>query len=265
MLATGSGFADGLYQFFDLPIRARLGHVITGAKLGRLDSGFRSGKCGHEDDRQMRFCLVQLLDQLKPLFLGPLAASDAPVQVCDDHVKIFFRRANQALLGLSGDLDHITDYLESGLEGLGDLLIVVNKQNPAHAASCTIGSTIPNAVPLPGSVVKRKAPPCLSMIFAEIGRPSPVPSSLVLKKGSKSRCCTSGGIPGPLSSTSMTMTSALRPFSSDVSLRARKVIFPSCSMLSAAFCTRLISTCLSCCGSAQNWVLGGVSKFSSIR
>ena len=46
----------------------------------------------------------------------------------------------------------------------------------------------------------RMRPPCASMMDREIGRPMPMPASLVVKKVSKSRGICVASIPGPLSS-----------------------------------------------------------------
>ena len=66
----------------------------------------------------------------------------------------------------------------------------------------------------------------------------PLPTSLVVKNGSKACACTSGGIPEPVSATSTTTQPA-------VSGRADTVSVPVPSIASIALSTRLVQTWLS--------------------
>ncbi|MNT57353.1 hypothetical protein D3C72_1947150 [compost metagenome] len=81
----------------------------------------------------------------------------------------------------------------------------------------------------------------------------PLPTSLVVKKGSKILSMISGGIPVPLSATStITMSSAGnsgRPsaaISFASTLRVLMVILPPSGMASRALTQRLMSTCSNC-------------------
>ena len=81
--------------------------------------------------------------------------------------------------------------------------------------------------------------------------PVPLPSSLVVKNGSNTRARSSGGMPAPVSATSI--TTAGRPPGSSPG-RTRGVSRPPSGMASAALVNRFRNTCRSCCRSA--WMCG---------
>src|SRR5450755_3565534 len=95
---------------------------------------------------------------------------------------------------------------------LQDIEFVIDEYDTnAHAAILSdsgavciapTGSRMKNVVPLPHSVSKRSVPPCLfTMTLRAIARPCPVPlpTSLVVKKGSKILSRADSGIPVPVS------------------------------------------------------------------
>ena len=87
---------------------------------------------------------------------------------------------------------------------------------PAPSASPPMGSRMVNVVPLPISLSKVRAPPCrVTMMDRAMASPWPVPlpTSLVVKKGSKTRWRMASGIPAPVS---------------EISIRT---ILPSCAVL----------------------------------
>ena len=71
------------------------------------------------------------------------------------------------------------------------------------AGTAPTGSVRRNVAPWPGALVTSRVPPCASTIPRHNGSPSPVPTpgGLVVKKGSKMRAWSAGGIPGPVSVT----------------------------------------------------------------
>ena len=71
-------------------------------------------------------------------------------------------------------------------------------RSPAPSAGAA-GSRTAKVVPRPSSLWHRMVPPCSSTTCNVNASPSPVPPSLVEKKGSKILSSCSGGIPGPVS------------------------------------------------------------------
>src|SRR5262249_39422892 len=99
-------------------------------------------------------------------------------------------RACQSFLGIGGNGHVVAFALQGQLERGGHDLVVVDDQDPRHAltfASRPNGSTMRNVVPSSRAGLNSNVPPWASTILRAIGRPRPVPSSLVLKKGSNSR------------------------------------------------------------------------------
>ena len=80
-------------------------------------------------------------------------------------------------------------------------------------------------------------------------------------------CCCSGGMPGPLSETCISITSAPRKSPNRSGLSVLIAIRPVAGpMACTAFCTRLISTCLSCSASPFAFCSDSPSSsFTSIR
>ncbi len=78
------------------------------------------------------------------------------------------------------------------------------------AATAAPGSSTVKVAPWPRAERKRILPPCSLMMPWQIDRPRPVPSpsALVVKKGSKTRACSSSGMPGPSSVISTAMPSS---------------------------------------------------------
>jgi hypothetical protein len=81
-------------------------------------------------------------------------------------------------------------------------------------------------VPRPGVLRTSMVPPMDWTMEWQMASPSPVPTptGLVVKKGSKMRCITSGLMPAPLSSTSTTTRRAL--LSLQVAMRRRLFVSP---------------------------------------
>ena len=90
------------------------------------------------------------------------------------------------------------------------------------------------------------SPPCsLTMLYViESPRPVPVPTSFVVKNGSKTRLAISAGIPGPVSSK----TIRIRSRSSDETIRIFFRASGTSSSASRAFVSRLMKTCSSWMG-----------------
>src|SRR5664279_5963885 len=101
---------------------------------------------------------------------------------------------------------------------------------------CRIGIVIEKVVPLPGSLDTSMCPPCLRMMpwVIDKPRPVPVPTGLVVKKGSKMRLMISCGMPEPVSLIS------IRTFSP--SCRVCRVIFPCSAIACAALTSRFMNT-----------------------
>ena len=102
-------------------------------------------------------------------------------------------------------------------------------------------------VPLPGVLSIVTVPPDWRQKPCTCDRPSPVPlpTALVVKKGSNTRDRTSGLIPCPLSLTAITTKAPLSPSgarpASSCLFSAEIVTAPSCGMASRAFNTMLSS------------------------
>src|SRR5438876_845593 len=99
-------------------------------------------------------------------------------------------------------------------------------------------------VPRPGVLRTSTSPPCSCTIRWTSESPSPVPSALVEKKGSKTWARSSGAMPCPLSATD---TSSLWPGTSVAPTRSS----PPSGMASTALRQRFHSTCRNRCGSTR--------------
>jgi hypothetical protein len=98
----------------------------------------------------------------------------------------------------------------------------------------------------------------------------PFPGSLVVKKGSKMRDCSSGSIPTPVSlSVSATYAPGRTPAGRSgvsgrkIRLAVVTVMRPPSGIASRAFTTRLITTCSSCPGSASTYQSPGSAWVST--
>jgi hypothetical protein len=75
----------------------------------------------------------------------------------------------------------------------------------ASASPDAAGNSIRTVVPRPGALLISRRPPDCRTKPCTVARPSPVPlPALVVKNGSAARASTSGGMPGPSSSTAST-------------------------------------------------------------
>src|SRR5262245_60016636 len=108
----------------------------------------------------------------------------------------------------------------------------------ASTISGTAGNVKMNVVPSPGRDCTSRLPWWSRTMPYEMDRPRPVPSDLVVKKGSKILGSTSGGIPGPVSRT----ISRAAPGCSGVT-SVWTSIRPPRPSASRAFVSRLSSTC----------------------
>src|SRR4051812_48294285 len=92
-------------------------------------------------------------------------------------------------------------------QSIEELRLVVYEQDPFHDGLATArplrGSTRVNRDPTPVSLCSSMRPPCFSTIDRVIASPWPVPlpTSFVVKKGSKMRSRILSGMPQPLSCT----------------------------------------------------------------
>ncbi|GBE34454.1 hypothetical protein BMS3Bbin06_00979 [bacterium BMS3Bbin06] len=117
-------------------------------------------------------------------------------------------------------------------------------------------------------------PPCCFTIPYTVGSPSPVPlpTSFVVKKGSKTRDFTSSSIPSPVSEMERQVNLpflfiqgwALRYSSSKTESNVSIIISPPSGIASLAFVMRFIITCSTCPLSAMTGIVSPRSVLNSI-
>src|SRR5438552_13720614 len=145
------------------------------------------------------------------------------MQIGEHHFKGFLGSPFDPPLGCHLNNDGVPFRLQQLFIAVRERFVVLDHQNLGSwrlHESCSTGNTIRNVVPTSIFVSKSSDPRCVSTIRSAIESPRPDPPALVVKNGSKSRSCTSCGMPRPVSSTSMTTTSAGCLSSSAVSRRA---------------------------------------------
>src|SRR3990172_6899476 len=127
-----------------------------------------------------------------------------------------------------------------------DRLLVVDAKDAGRFShrqtSSTTGIRTVNTAPFPGSLRTVISPLCFFTMSEVMLRPSPVPlpTSFVVKKGSKIRFRFASGIPWPVSATE---TQTYPSSSQD-----RTVMTPCCSMACAALTSRFMKTWFNCWG-----------------
>src|SRR3990172_4421663 len=245
--------AQGRILLLELPLLGRtpqdrldlrefkgLGQVIVGAELHRLDGavnlgvarehphlgshpatakpsqGFHSSEAGHSEikEHHIEILLIQDLESLLPVVDGDhRAATLREFPLHEDSGRLFI-------------IDHEHLY--------GTFL----SHAPVRLCCATTGSRIATVVPFPTpSLLTSIEPPCCSIIPWQIASPSPVPlpTPLVVKKGSRTLARCSGGIPDPVSWTRISTC----PEVESAVIRTS----PSPSIASRALVTRFRITC----------------------
>src|SRR5262249_8988206 len=145
-----------------------------------------------------------LLEQREPVH-------DRHLDVAHDRVVVDLpdplERVRRRLRGV--DLDPLRAEADRRRQRLEERDVVVDEQDPrlVHRSGSSglsppeAGTSTMNVAPPPGVGESEISPPCsLTMLYViESPRPVPVPTSFVVKNGSKTREAMSAGIPGPVS------------------------------------------------------------------
>src|SRR5439155_125538 len=177
------------------------------------------------------------------------------VPVLDDAVVVGLADPHERVCRVVGDVDlePVEPQLQRPRERLEQRRVVVDDQDPARyrvivqnsgssgGGPVMTGSWIRKLAPRPPFGSTEIRPPCsLRMLYViESPSPVPVPTSFVVKNGSKMRCSTSRAIPGPVSAnlTLIHVPSRLVPI---------RIVFPRDSeSASRALVSRLMNTCSS--------------------
>src|SRR5262249_48947385 len=236
------GTTQGESQLLAVP---RLGHIaVDAAAVDGLHDGIHVGVPGQDDAHGVWPERHRALEELR-------ATHRRHPLVGDDHGRVVDGEQLEApCAALGGDDLEVVAVVE--VERAEDVRLVVDHQDRKatvvgrHArlyrlplaalsreAASPSGRMIRKVVPVPGALSASMRPPCAVTTPWLMARPRPVPcpTSLVVKKGSKTRRRTSGGMPAP---SSRTETMAESPSTRVVSQR-----FPSPAIASQAFA----STC----------------------
>src|SRR5215470_6973018 len=231
MPLDGVAHAPPQQRGVDLPLR----QVLLRAGVDRIDTERVVVQAGEDDDRHARRTRQRPCDRLQPLRIGQREVGQQQIHV----VAVEIRQAVAQGLDRS-QLDALTAAVGEILaQQLGVVRIVLDQQDAqrhdelsrfrqavaAAGAALSIGpwvgSSKKNVVPLPGSDSTQIRPPCRSMIFLQIARPTPVPGYVRRLcnrwKMTKMRSAYSGSMPMPLSRTDTTQ----RPFTGRAAMCTR--------------------------------------------
>src|SRR6185436_7709732 len=183
--------------------RERLLEELERAELRRADGVGEIRLAAHHHDRDLRRALADLLERGEPVGAG------RHHQVEQHEVGRIFDEPRERRVAV-GRLDgFVAVRLQQRADHAADVGFVVDEQDArAHgeggggrsrAVEDGGGKTIENVAPPPGVSPTLIVPRCASSVTRTSARPSPVPSSLVVKYGSKTFCRYSAGMPGPWS------------------------------------------------------------------
>src|SRR5271155_5176844 len=190
-----------------------------------VESGFQFGVAGKNDAKDAGILFAHGFEQSGAIHSGH-------AHIGNDHVERSGLHHLQRGL-TAGSERHFPDIAlrtQHALQAFENPAFIIHKNNSLHDASTSLGAATPwvgrrtqNVVPWPISVSKVSVPPCFSTTMARARArpwPEPLPTSLVVKKGSKIFPRTPSGTPVPLSCTATTTESpssrvltVMRPFS----------------------------------------------------
>src|SRR5581483_679816 len=194
---------DGRAQHFGI---ARLAQELVGP--AHALHGHLHVRITREDEADgARIFLHDFVQQFRAVHAGH-------PHVRDHHVGGVFGHQLQRFLPASGEMHvrFLAEAVKHALQTRQDHRLVINQKNLFHGASFLlaggeagwIGRRIMNVVPCPILESKVRSPPCfVTMVARASARPWPVPlpTSLVVKNGSKIRCRIVSGMPRPVSET----------------------------------------------------------------
>ena len=239
----------------------RLQQVVERTATHRFNRRFRLGIRGHQNHRHSRVDCSEFLKQVEPALVRQSNIEQRDIrslrlkrlQSCAS----IRRRDDLHLRRRKTTLDHIQDVRfviddqNFGMhEGIFSWQRCAVGSQFVIAARC--GSQMEKAAPVPATLVTVMEPSWASTMRRQMARPRPVPLSFVVANGSKIFSSDSGGIPGPLSTTSIKIPASFResdPLGSVNRSRTETRRCPCGCKASRAFSNRFKMTCLICVGS----------------
>src|SRR5690606_37609625 len=181
----------------------RLGEVVVGAALHRLDGHLDAAVGGHDDDHALAIGLAVAVEEVEPAEAGH-------AHVAEDDVGLQLQRPAQTLLAVTRGEDLVAFFGEDEGNGLPETRLVVDNQygHERTPSGTSAGSVTVNVAPSPSTLSARMVPPMLSTRREHTARPRPVPfpGSFVVTNGSKICSSSLRGMPGPLSATTTSTT-----------------------------------------------------------
>src|SRR5215211_8028510 len=224
--------------------RKGFGQVVRGSGLHCLHRAVSGAERRHHHDFRRHLLAARGAQDGQPVHLRH-------AEVRHHHIEAARRQSHQSFSTTAGAVHLVPVALECLAHDPSELRLVVDHQHLRHQPPLpSLGNHASNVAPDRLSSSSRKVPPWRSTIRRDNANPRPVPRSLLVTNGSKSRARISAATPGPLSRT----TTASPPFIE----RAVTSTVPTCCAC-AALVSRLVNTWRSRAVSASTAASSGPS------
>ena len=154
---------DGVLNLLE---RERLGDVVVGAGLHRLDRIFNGRVRGHQDYEGVGRAPLDLAQQFETAHLGHLV-------VGQNEIELRLGQQRDRLRAVLGGADLVAERLEERGEAAADIALVIDNEQLGHQISVAAGISTMNRAPCELALSTKILPPCASTISLTIERPSP--------------------------------------------------------------------------------------------
>src|SRR5271156_318953 len=154
---------DGVLNLLE---RERLGDVVVGAGLHRLDGVFDRRECGHQDDQALGRAAFNLVEQFE-------AAHLRHTVVGEHEIELGFGEKRDGLRAVLGGADVVAQRLEKRGEAPPNVALVIDNEQLGHQISWAAGISTMKRAPCELALSTKILPPWASTISLTIDRPSP--------------------------------------------------------------------------------------------
>src|ERR1019366_6310312 len=153
----------GVLNLFE---RERLGDIVVGAGLHRLNGIFNGRISGHQNYQALGCAPLDLAEQFQPAHLGH------PV-VGQHQIELRLGEERHGLRAVLGRANLVAKRLEKRDETSADIALVIDNEQLGHQISCAAGISTMNREPCELALSTKILPPWASTISLTIDRPSP--------------------------------------------------------------------------------------------